>query len=154
MRIVQNPQPTFGQMTIKDIKINPKSRDDIDKLLKGLQALYCDDGSRNKLFAVLSKMVPEEVSTNTGRPGMELWRVFVLALLRLNLNWDYDRLTHMANNHSLIRKMLGHSDCFDDAKSYEVQTIKDNFALLTPEMMEEINLIIVNFGHSLVKKTD
>ena len=152
MRIIKNPQPTFGQVNIKDIQINPKSRDDIDKLLKGLQALYCDEETRHKLFAVLGKMTPENVNSNTGRPGMELWRVFVLGLLRLNLNWDYDRLTHMANNHLLIRKMLGHSEWLDDDKEYEVQTIKDNFALLTPEIMEEINLIIVNFGHSLVKK--
>ncbi len=152
MRIVQNPQTTFGEVNIETIEFNPKSRDDIDQLLKGLQALYCDIETRKTLFDVLSKMIPSDVNANTGRPGMELWRVFVLSILRLNLNWDYDRLVHMANNHSLIRKMLGHSDWTNGDFPYEVQTVKDNFALLTPEILEEINIIIINFGHSLVKK--
>lgn len=152
MRIIENPQLTFGEVNIKDIKFNPKSRDDIDQLLKGLQALYCDLETRSKLFEILKKMIPANVSTSTGRPGMELWRVFVLSILRLNLNWDYDRLVQMANNHLLIRKLLGHSDWINGDFPYEVQTIKDNFALLTPEILEEINVLVVNFGHALVKK--
>ena len=152
MRVVKHSQTTFGEVSIEDIEFNAKSRDDIDQLLKGLQALYCDLETRSKLFKILEKMTPPDVDTSTGRPGMELWQVFVLAILRLNLNWDYDRLVHMANNHSLIRKMLGHSGWVNGEFFYEVQTLKDNFALLTPEILEEINIIIISFGHSLVKK--
>lgn len=152
MRIIKKTQITLGEVNIEDIKFNPKSRDDIDKLLQGLQAIYCDLKTRRKLFEVLEKMLPDSIDPNIGRPGMELWRVFVLSILRLNLNWDYDRLANMANHHNLIRKMLGHSEWESDGFSYEVQTLKDNFALLTPEILEEINKIIVDFGHSIVKK--
>ena len=39
------------------------------------------------------------------------------------------------------------------AKSkYKLQTIRDNVALLTPEVLDEINRFVVNAGHNLVKK--
>ncbi len=82
---------------------------------------------------------------------MELWRILVLCVLRLNLNWDYDRLVEMANNHRTIRFMLGHSS-FDDDYEYKLQTVKDNVSLLTPEILNEINTVVVEGGHSLVKK--
>jgi len=37
MRTVFDPQMTFGQVDIADIKLNTKSRDDIPQLLRGLQ---------------------------------------------------------------------------------------------------------------------
>ena len=49
----------------------------------------------------------------------------------MNLNWDYDRLEEMANNHKTIRKMLGHGS-FGDNYEYKLQTLKDNVYLLTP----------------------
>ena len=106
---------------------------------------------REELFSILEKMTPAGVNKNNGRPGMELWKIFVLAILRLNLNWDYDRLLHMANHNNLIRQMLGHAEFFDD-EQYELQTLKDNFKLLTPEIMEKINRFVINCGHGLVKK--
>lgn len=151
MRVIENQQRVIGETSIADIKFNPKSRDDIDQILKGLQYLYCQTETREKLFSILEKMIPSKIDKRNGRPGMYLWRIFVLAVLRLNLNWDYDRLLHMANHNTLIRQMLGHSDMFDDYK-YELQTIKDNFRLLTPEILDEINTFIVNCGHKLVKK--
>ena len=151
MRLIERKQKTLGEVSIAEIKFNPKSRDDIDQLLKGLQYLYCQTETREKLFSILEKMIPPNINKKNGRPGMYLWRIFVLAILRLNLNWDYDRLLHMANHNLLIRQMLGHSDIFDDYK-YELQTIKDNFKLLTPKILDDINTFVVNCGHGLIKK--
>lgn len=151
MRVVKNKQVMIDESDIAAIEFNPKSRDDIDQILKGLQYIYCQTETREKLFTILEKMIPSDIDKNNGRPGMELWKIFVLAILRLNLNWDYDRLLNMANHHSLIRQMLGHSDIFDK-RQYELQTLKDNFKLLTVEIMEEINTFVVNCGHELVKK--
>ena len=63
---------------------------------------------------------------------------------------DYDRLQELVNEHATLRAMLGHAQ-FDEA-TYEVQTLKDNLRLLTPELLDEINQLIVNAGHVLVKK--
>jgi hypothetical protein len=46
--------------------------------------------------------------------------------------------------------MLGHG-AFDDVR-YHFQTLKDNVSLLTEEFLEEVNLLVVQSGHVLVKK--
>ncbi len=74
-----------------------------------------------------------------------------MGVLRLNLNWDYDRLLEMVNSHKTIRQMLGHG-IFDDDVEYALQTIKDNIGLLTPEILDEINQIVVAAGHAELKK--
>ena len=73
-------------------------------------------------------------------------------MLRLNLNWDYDRLQEMVNQHRTIRQMLGHG-LSDDGETYHLQTLKDNVSLLTPEILDRINQIVVKAGHELRKKT-
>lgn len=148
MRVLE-PAPLKDD--IAQIAFDPRSRDDIPQLLRGLQYLYTHDETRTQLFAILARAVPKGVDPNNGRPGMELWRIFVLATLRLNLNWDYDRLEEMANNHRTIRQMLGHG-LDDDGRRYNRQTLKDNLVLLTPELLDEINQVVVAAGHRLSKK--
>jgi transposase, IS5 family len=46
--------------------------------------------------------------------------------------------------------MLGHGDF--DKELYHFQTLKDNVSLLTPELLDEINQLIIGAGHDLVKK--
>ena len=46
MRQVINPQMELGAVRIESIKLNPKSRDDIPAVLRGLQHLYVDDETR------------------------------------------------------------------------------------------------------------
>jgi len=74
-----------------------------------------------------------------------------MGVLRLDLNYDYDRLQELLNHHDTVRQMLGHDDFFDK-EPYHLQIIKDNVRLLTPELLEEINQIIVNAGHTLLGK--
>ena len=84
---------------------------------------------------------------------MELWKIFVMGVLRLDLNLDYDRLHHLVNYDMLIRQMLGHS-VSDHLSSYHMQTVQDNVRLLTPELLNDINEIVVKAGHDLVKKKE
>ena len=140
-----------GEASIAEIQLDPTSRDDIPQLLRGLQHLYMTDALRKAVFQILDRMLPSEIDRNTGRPGMVLWRIFVLGVLRLNLNWDYDRLCEMVNQHKTIRQILGHG-LSDDGVSYHVQTLKDNVCLLTPEILDEINQVVVKAGHELLKK--
>ena len=46
--------------------------------------------------------------------------------------------------------MLGHSET-DLESSYALQTIRDNIALLTPEVLDEINQIAVKAGQAVDK---
>ena len=151
MRKTLDDQMTFGETDISQIKFSPKSRDDIPPLVKGLQYIYIQKETREKIFDILEKKIAPKVDKSNGRPGMELWKILVMGILRLNLNWDYDRLAEMVNNHRTIRQILGHG-FFDDEKEYHLQTLKDNVSLLTPEVLIEINEVVVDCGHKLVKK--
>lgn len=153
MRIIKSSQMQLGEIDISAIKFDPKSRDDIPQLLEGLQYLYMNAPIRDEIFKLLEKYIAPTVNKKNGRPGMEMWKILVLGVLRLNLNWDYDRVHNIANHHSQVRQMLGHN-IFDETVKYQLQTIKGNVKLLTVELLDEINQIVVKAGHNLVKKKE
>lgn len=153
MREKINKQMSFGEVDISQIELNSKSRDDIPQLLRGLQHIYTHEKTREKIFEILEQEISPDADKGNGRPGMSLWRILVMGILRLNLNWDYDRLCEMVNEHQTIRKMLGHGIC-DRKKTYQLQTLKDNVSLLTPEILNKINKAVVDCGHELLKKKD
>ena len=93
----------------------------------------------------------EDVNCEVGRPGMELWKIFVLGTLKSGMNCDDDRLQALANQHSTLRQMSGHSDG-TDIETYALQTRIDNVSKLTPAILSEINQVVVEAGHELVKK--
>ena len=151
MRKVKQMQMKLGEVNIADIAFDIRSRDEIPQLLMGLQYIWCTPEVREKVFEILEKIVPEDTSPDTGRPGMELWKILVLGTLRLNCNFDYDKVQEMANQHSTLRQMMGHA-FMNQEYQYPIQTIKDNVRLLTPQVLDEINQVVVKAGHSLVKK--
>jgi hypothetical protein len=151
MRSAIKLQLELGEIDIANIRLDPRSRDDIPQLLRGLQYLYTDKKLRSEIFEILAKLTPETVNPEMGRPGMALWKIFVMGSLRLNLNCDYDRLQELVNNHKTIRQMLGHGFTDDDL-TYHLQTLKDNVQLFTPEILDEINQVVVKAGHQLKKK--
>jgi hypothetical protein len=108
MRKVIDLQMEFWKKDIANIEFDLNSRDEIPKLLMGLQHIYRTPQIRNKVFKVLKQIVPRKSHEN-GRPGMDLWKILILGTVRLNCNFDYDKVHDMANNHDKIRRMLGHS---------------------------------------------
>lgn len=132
------------------MRFDPKSRDDIPRILKGLQHLYTDLPLRSAIFQLLESQIAPKVDKDNGRPGMALWTILVCGVIRLDLNGDYGRLHELVNQHLNIRQMLGHGTF--DREEYHFQTLKDNVSLLTPELLDQINLLVVNAGHGLVKK--
>lgn len=152
MRVVQNTQMHIGEVDVSQVVIDPKSRDDIPQILKGLQHLYRDPSLRAKLFQLLESELAPKIDKRIGRPGMTLWSIFVCGVIRLDLNTDYDRLHELVNQHITIRQMLGHG--LFDPTSYHYQTLKDNVSLFTPELLDKINQIVVATGHELVKKKE
>ena len=157
MRCVIDPQLQFGEQDISAIQLDPKSRDDIPQILRGLQYIYTTPELRERVFAILAEVVPKGTDAerpadpDTGRPGMAQWKILVLGTLRQGLNADYDRLQELANQHTTIRQMLGHSQWADETY-YNLQTLKDNLRLFTPELLDRINQEVVRAGHQLVKK--
>lgn len=152
MRVVKESQMTLGEVDISQIQFDLKSRDDIPRILRGLQQVYMKDSLRQALFDLLEKEFQPEVNKQVGRPGLSLWTILVLGVIRLDLNADYDRIVELANEHKTLRQMLGHSDYRDHHYSY--QQIVANVSLLTPELLDKINTLVVQEGHVVVKKGD
>lgn len=151
MRKTIEHQIQISETHISDIKIDPRSRDDIPKILRGLKHIYSHADLRESVFRIIQKLVPKGVAMDNGRPGMFLWRIFVLGTLRLCCNWDFDRLHEIANHHDTVRQMLGHG-IRDFEYQYSLQTLKDNISLFTPEILDEINQVIVKAGHDVIGK--
>jgi hypothetical protein len=157
MRQVIDPQLMLDGVDIGAIYLDPKSRDDIPQVLRGLQQIYTQPELRERVFAILREVIPlraagqGKADAGTGRPGMEQWRILVLGVMRLALNADYDRIQDLANQHKTLRQMLGHGD-WSDTTEYKLQTLKDNLVLFTPDILDRINQEVVNAGHVLVKK--
>jgi transposase, IS5 family len=158
MRNVINPQLMLDEVDIGAIRLDPKSRDDVPQLLRGLQHIYTLADLRERVFAILREVIPQRTTgegkadAGTGRPGMEQWRILVLGVVRLGLNADYDRIHDLVNQHGTLRQMLGHGD-WSDKTEYKLQTLKDNLRLFTPEILDRINQEVVKAGHVLVKKS-
>lgn len=149
MRKITENQMKLGQVPISEIKIDISSRDEIPQLLLGLQYIDSNREIRKKVFDILKDIVPQNVDMKNGRPGMDLWKILVLGTLRLNCNWDYDKLHNIVNEHKTIREFLGHT-IYEFDQLYALQTIKDNVALLTPEVLDEISRIVVESGRKTV----
>ena len=151
MREVHRSQLQLGEVAIDKIWINPKSRDDIPAVLKGLQHIWCDEALREQLYALLDEHILPEADRTVGRPGMDLWQILVLGVLKQGLGCDFDRLHELTNHHDTIRAFLGHGD-FGDKTHYEYQTVVDNVSLLTPELLSAVGRLVVESGHKVAKK--
>jgi len=152
MRKVLPEQIQLGEIDISAIPIELDNRDEIPQLLRGLQFIYNNVKIRTEIFKLLWKIVPDDIDISNGRNGMNLWRILVLGVLRLNCYWDYDKLQEMANNHRTLRLMLGHGGILDNEFNYHRQTLNDNLRLFTPEILDQINQIVATVGIELTKK--
>jgi IS5 family transposase len=89
-----------------------------------LKEIFITSQWNERVFEILESKITEG-KKRTGRPGMDLWQIFVLSQVRLCQNISYDDLHHIANNDHLIR-----------------QTVM------------ELNQVIVEFGHEVFKKKE
>lgn len=147
-------QISIGQKLIEDVVVDTKCRDAFPKLVMALKKLYTTAEYNERLFVILEDKVLKGKS-KTGRTGMDLWVLFVLAQARLCLNISYDRLQDLANNHSTLRQIMGIETDYGFAKkTFEYQNIIDNVTLLDDATLVKINEIIVEMGHETFKKKE
>ena len=149
-------QMNLRTVAIADVKFPLKSRDELPAVLKALQYIFVTPQLNEKVFSLLEKKIVEG-KKKTGRPGMDLWHILVLAVVRHALGTNWDRLEIDANHNELIRKVMGvHATAFseDDRIEFGYQTILDNVSLLDEALLAEVNQLVVEAGHSLLKKKE
>ncbi|MEL7586174.1 MAG: hypothetical protein AAGU19_05630 [Prolixibacteraceae bacterium] len=140
-------QLSLGQIPIEQTYINPKRKYVLDELLSSLKAIYCNKEYNEKIFSLLEKKA-NFGKHRTGRKGMDLWCIFVLAQVRLSLGISYEMLHNLANNHRTIRQLIGIEREFGyEPVEFEYQTVYENVSMLKDEVLAELNQVIVEFGH-------
>jgi len=151
MRVKFETQYSIGVKKIEDTQPNLKSRDAFPKLILALKELYINPKYNNKLFNILENKIIKGKKA-TGRQGMNLWQIFVLAQTRLALNISYDAYT---NEHKTFRQLLGiEAEIGFEQIEIEYQTIIDNISLLDEDTLKKINDLIVEMGHDVFKKKE
>jgi len=149
-------QLQIGQIPISQIEVNPKYRSGFPKLVLALKLLFLTPEYNEKVFSILEDNILKG-KQNTGRPGMDLWVLFVLAQTRLCLNISYDDLHFLANTNKMLREIMGVE--FDlyyshEPIEFEYQNILDNVSLLDDQTVLELNQVIVAMGHDVFKKKE
>lgn len=123
------------------------TRDDIDKLIEGLSAIFDNQRLRDQMIKKIQNTL--NLSSTLGREGMNYWTMFVFGVVRVALNIDYDRLQNLVNNHIDLRRIVGLGD-LDSHHQYGLTALKTNLRLFTPELLEEINTLTVAYGRQLI----
>src|ERR1022692_2803719 len=140
-------QPSFQIIPIERIVLPVHSRDQLPPILAGLQWIWFHPILRAQIFQLLERIVLAG-KKDTGRPGMALWQILVLGVVRLGLEADWDRMEHLANYDALVRQMLGvpAAPWGEEDKRFGHQTLRDNVALLDAELLQQINAAIAAAG--------
>lgn len=146
-------QMRLSTIAISDVKFPLKSRDELPPVLKALQYIFITPELNEKVFDLLEEKICKS-KKKTGRKGMDLWHLFVLAVIRHTLDTNWDRLQMIANYDELVRSIMGvHGSTFYDEKiEFNYQNILDNVSLLDEDLLEQINQIVVEAGQQLFKK--
>ncbi len=146
-------QISLGSELISAVKFPLRSRDELPPVLKALQYIYVTPEINEKVFSLLEDKVCKG-KKKTGRPGMDLWHILVLAVVRHTLDTNWDRLEHVANFDLLTREILGiHVNLWGaEKKEFSYQTIIDNVSLVDEQLLHEINQLVVEHGQDLLKK--
>ncbi len=85
----QQTRKPIEEMQVDQVKLELNSRDDIPQILGGLQYIFLNPTLREQILKILDGLFPNEIDLHNGRPGMDRWSIFVMGVLRLNLNCDY-----------------------------------------------------------------
>jgi hypothetical protein len=148
-------QLDLGQTPIEAVPIPPKSRDELPPVLRGLQWIFQTPEVNEQIFQLLEQRVKGGKHA-TGRPGMDLWHVLVLGVVRLALDCDYDRLEYLVHYDTLLRRIMGLESHFrgEFGKGFHQKTLSENVCHVDEALLAQINELVVQAGRAGFKKKD
>lgn len=147
-------QLALGKTPIERVVIPLRSRDELPPVLAGLQWIFVTPEVNGQIFELLEKKVVGAKKA-TGRPGLDLWHILVLGIVRLALDCDYDRLEYLANYDGLLRQILGLNPVLgDQEKPFHYKTLSENVCHVDEELLQQINAVVVQAGRAVFKKKE
>jgi len=148
-------QLDLGQTPIEEVPIPPKSRDELPPVLRGLQWIFQTPEVNEQIFQLLEQRVTGSKPA-TGRPGMDLWHILVLGVVRLALDCDYDRLEYLVHYDTLLRRIMGLESHFrgEFGKGFHQKTLSENVCHVDEAFLAQMNEIVVKAGRAVFKKKD
>ena len=156
MRLRFQQQLSIDSFPIPDVTFPLKSRDEMPPVLKALHFIFITPELSEKVFALLEDKI-NKGKQDTGRKGMDLWHILVLSVVRHALDTNWDRLAYLANYDALLRRVLGlrtPDEVDEDNLDFSAQNLRDNVRLLDEDLLREINSIVADAGHKLLKKKE
>ena len=148
-------QMTLGRLPIGETEVPTKKRSGaLPGLCAALKEIFITPKWNEKVFEILESKITGG-KKRTGRPGMDMWQIFILSQVRLCQNISYEELHDLANHHTMIRQIMGVESGFGyERYEFGYQNIIDNVSLLDDETVRELNQVIVEFGHEVFKKKE
>ena len=147
-------QLALGKTPIERVALPIRSRDELPPVLAGLQWIFQTPELNDQVFDLLEKKVVAGKKA-TGRPGLDLWHILVLGVVRLALDCDYDRLEYLANYDGLLRQILGLNPVLTDTeKPFHYKTLSENICHVDEELLRQINTLVVQAGRAAFKKKE
>ena len=137
---------------IQAVSFQLHSRHELVPILVALQHLYCHEDLCQQLLQLVARDINATTKANRGRTGLSYWEIIVLAAVRLGCDCDYDALQDLADNHRILRQILGVADEHLDPQKpspYAWHRLRDNLCLLQPHTLEQMNHFLVSVGHAL-----
>ena len=110
MRRLRPEQVELGEIPLGDIRIDPRSRDDVPKIPRGIRSLVSNREFRTGLENPMEAGFLPDADGGLGRSGMLLRRILVFGVLEQGIDRDFNRLPHPANVNKFVRKFPGHAD--------------------------------------------
>jgi IS5 family transposase len=149
-------QPQLNIVPIEKIQIPSNSRDQLAPILLALQWIYTTPEISDRIFELLEQKILPGTSKDKGRPGLDLWQILVLGIVRNARDCDYDELEDLASHHTLIRQFLNlpaiaGSD-LTNTPDLTHRTISNNVCHITEELLHDINKIVAQHGRTLLSK--
>ncbi len=142
MRAQFDTEPTLGMASIEDMFVDPQTT-------RPKSSWHCSPSGWPQIYGIGLSCTCKRRSERTQikTPGLTYWRIFVLAVLKFGLDYDFDRLTFTVNDSALIRTLLQNDTSdFGHESLYRVQTMINNVSLITDDIWSTLNRMIVDHG--------
>jgi IS5 family transposase len=150
MRKPVKRQMSIGSIDIGKVEFDTDCRHEIIPIFEGLQYIYSHAHLLKKVLKLIEQDIVGDKSKERGANGMKYWEILVLACIRQGCNLNYDALQDLANNHTVLRQMLGLGEL--DRKRYTRSTLQGNIAKIKDETLEKVSQLVIDEGHKLCPK--